>query len=196
LAGLKSEIEQIKMYDVTEKHLLLDPIAATINVSSSFRNVAIQVQFYDAFQLQGAIPETLWDHTDRLFLRPKRYRWITYPLVLAMRFSVRLINATVPLVLLCDYREAVPILKALNLNTYLQESKIIFQQRYREEGITLEDLEIQAPGIHALNVSTTIRIETSLFVISALLKKGTMQHISHNLNVWSLFLKVIEVETG
>jgi hypothetical protein len=123
LAGLKSEIEQIKMYDVTEKHLLLDPIAATINVSSSFRNVAIQVQFYDAFQLQGAIPETFWDHTDRLFLRPKRYRWITYPLMLAMRFSVRLINATVPLVLLCDYREAVPILKALNLNTIFRSPK-------------------------------------------------------------------------
>ena len=196
MAGLKSEIEQIKMYDVTEKYILLDPTAATINVSSSFRNLGIHVQFHDAFQLQGAIPETFWDHTDRLFLRPKRYRWITYPLMLAMRFSVRLINATVPLVLLCDYRKAVPILKSTQPEHYLQESKIIFQQKYREEGITLEDLEIQAPGIHALNDSTSIRIEICLFVISALLKKGTMQHISHNMNVWSLFLKVIEVEAG
>jgi hypothetical protein len=196
LAGLKSEIEQIKMYDVTEKYILLDPTAATINVSSSFRNLGIHVQFHDAFQLQEAIPETLWDHTDILFLRPQRYRFITSPLVLAMRFNVRLINTTVPLVLLCDYRKAVPILKVFNPNNYLQESRILFQQRYREEGITWEDLEIQAPCIRAFDDSTTVRIEARLFVISALLKKGTRQHISQSVNVWSLFPMVIEVEAG
>ncbi len=194
LAGLKAEIEQIEIYEITEKCILLDPTTAITNVSSSFRNLAIHVPFHDAFQLQEAFPETLWDHTDRVFLRPKRYQWIKYPTVLVMRFSVRLINAVVPLVLLCDYREAVPILKVFIPNTYPRESNIIFQQRYREEGIAWEDLEIQAPGIHALNDSTTMKIGTRLFVVSALLKKGTMQHMSHTVNVWSLFLTMIEVE--
>ncbi|KAK7182298.1 hypothetical protein DPSP01_007010 [Paraphaeosphaeria sporulosa] len=194
LAGLKTKIEQIEMYEVAEKYILLDPTPAITNSSLSFRNLAVHLPLHDAFQLREAIPETLWDHTDRVFLRPKRYHWIKHPIVLAMSFSVRLINATVPLVLLCDYREAVPILKVFNPNTYLQESKIIFQQKYREDGITWEDLEIQTPGIHALHDSTTMRIGTCLFVVSALLEKRTIQHLSHNVNVWSLFLTIIKVE--
>ena len=194
LAGLRAEIKQIEMFEVSEKYILLDPTTAITNSSSSFRYLAIHVPFHDAFQLQEAIPETLWDHTDRVFLRPTRYRWIKYPIVLAVRYTVCLINTTIPLVLLCDYREAVPILKVFDPTTYLRESKIIFQQRHREEGMTWDDLEIQAPGIHALNDSITIRIGTHRFVISASLKKATMQHMSHHVDVWSLFPTIIEVE--
>lgn len=194
IAGLKVEIEQVEMYEVTEKYILLDPTAAVTDTSSSFRNLAIHVPFHDAFQLHEATPETLWDHTDRVFLRPKRYHWINCPIVLAMRFTLRLINTSVPLVLLCDFREAVPSLKVFNENTYHRESKIIFQQRYKEEGITWEDLEIQAPSIHPLNDSMTMRIGTRLFVVSALLEKGTMQHMSYTVNIWSLLMTKTEVE--
>jgi hypothetical protein len=194
IAGLEAEIEQIEMHEVTEKYILLDPTAAVTGTSSSFRNLAIHVPFHDAFQLHEATPETLWDHTDRVFLRPKRYHWINYPIVLTMRFALRLINTSVPLVLLCDFREAVPSLKVFNENTYHRESKIIFQQRYKEEGITWEDLEIQAPSIHPLNDSMTMRIGTRLFVVSALLEKGTMQHMSYTVNIWSLLMTKTEVE--
>ena len=194
LAGLKGEIEQIEFQEITEKCILLDPTTTITKVSSSFRNLAIHVPVHDAIQLQEAIPETLWDHTDRVFLRPKRYHWIKYPMALAMRFSVRLMNTAVPLVLLCDYREAPPILKVFNQNDYLRESIIIFQQRYREEGIAWEDLEIRAPNILMLNDSITIRVGTRLFAVSVLPEQGTMQHMSHNVNVWNLLLTMSEIE--
>ena len=183
------------MYDVTDKYIMLDPPTTIFRTSSSFRHLVIHVPFQEAFQFQEAIPEALWDHTDRVFLRPIAYHWSRYP-TLAVRFSVHLINATVQLVLLCGYREAIPILKVFDQNTYLRESNIIFQQRYRENGINWEDLEIQAPGVCALKESMTLKIEHHLFVVTVLRKKGTIQHMSHDMDVWSLYPTIIEVGAG
>jgi hypothetical protein len=191
LAGFGAGVKQIGVYEVTETYILLDPTTAITNASSSFRNLAIHIPFHDAFHLHEAIPETLWDHTDRVFLRPKRYDWTMYPTVLAMAFNVSFITTTVPLVLLCDYRERVPILKVLSRNQYPRESAIIFQQRYREETISWDELDIQAPSIHTLSDSTTVRVGNDLYLISVSFKKGIVERISRDMEVLSLVFSVI-----
>ncbi|KAF2633519.1 HET-domain-containing protein [Macroventuria anomochaeta] len=186
LAGFRARVEQVGIYEVTESYILLDPTTDTINASWSFRNLAIHIPVHEKIRLEEAIPETLWDHTDRMFVRPKRYYWATYPTVLAMRFNVTVSDTIISLVVLCDYRKQVPILKMFTPIEYIQESTIIFQRRYREETISWEELEIQAPGIHALNESAIVKVGNSLHHISVYLEKGIVEHISGEVEVLSL----------
>ena len=190
LAGFGSKVEEIAVYEVTDTYIFLDPTDTIAYASSSFRNLAIHVPSRNAYTLEDSFPNTLWDHTDRMFLRPKRYHGAMYPTVLTMTFSVTVDNTSVPLVVLCDYREQDPVLKVFRPSEIDRETRIIFQQRYREEGLPWDDVEIQAPRICTLSDSTTVRVENNPPVISVSLMKGNVEHLSHDVEVLSLVITV------
>jgi hypothetical protein len=177
LAGFQAKVEQVGIYEVTGSYILLDLTTDIIHACLSFRSLAIHVPFHEQFQLDEAIPETLWDHTDRIFVRPKRYHWTTYPMVLAMRLNVTFNSYLTSLVVFCDYRERVPKLKIFTPVEYTRESAIIFQQRYREETMSWEELEIQAPRLHALNEFAVVEVGDSLYDLSVHLKQEIVGYI-------------------
>ncbi|KAF2255007.1 HET-domain-containing protein [Trematosphaeria pertusa] len=192
LAGFREEADLLGTWDVTEiGYILLDPTQAIPEAYSSFRNLAIHIPSHEVYHLTDAIPVNLLDLTDRLFLRPNRYDWAFYPTVLAMKFDVRIATPAIPLIVLCDYRKRIPSLKAFSPDHYSRESSIIFQERYREETIHWEELDLHAPGIRAVSDTATVRVGPDLYHISVSLQKQKAQCLSGEVEVLSLAVSVV-----
>jgi hypothetical protein len=188
LAGFgRNKVEQLGLFDVTDYYILIDPITANIVSSSSrFRDCAVHIPFGDVFRLEDTVPETLWDLTDRVFLRPKPYKWTRYPMAIAMAFRGTLAGRVVHLVVLCDYRNRFPICKVFRRHEYSLQAAMIFQGRYRSESIFWVDLEIQLPEISLLRNCVEIRVGSEVFSISASFERGIVESISREAKLFSL----------
>ena len=91
-----------RLDDVTGYYILTEPKP---NISTvSFWNCALHVPSNDSFEIEDTVPETLWDATKSVFLKPKPYLWTRYPMVIAMAFRGKLSGENMHLVVLCDYR--------------------------------------------------------------------------------------------
>jgi hypothetical protein len=195
LAGFGlNDIEQIDLFDATDYYILIDPITSGTISSSTFRNCALHVPLDPIFELENPIPRTLWDITDRTFLRPKPYCWTRYQMVLAMRFFGRLEGELVTLVVLCDYRESVPVGKVFLPGQYPRQESIIFGTRNRNESVYWEELEMEEPGLLLLGTYADVVVGNQEFRISVLFEKRIVESISKDVEVFSLKLDISKAE--
>jgi hypothetical protein len=191
LAGFGGNlVKQIRIFDTTDYYILIDPVAADAASLSTFRDRAVHVPFNDIFRLEDAVPETLWDVTDRAFLRPKPHSWTRYPMLIALAFQGTLAGKVVHLVVLCDYRKQVPIGKVFRRGQYRRQAAMIFQGRYRNDSTYWADLEMQAPNILLLSNRVEVRLGNQTFRISVSFEKGIVESISREVELFSLNFNV------
>ena len=159
--------------DVTDYYILTDSKA---NVSHlSFRTSALHIASDDIFKLEDTVPETLWDVTDKVFLKPKPYSWIRYPMVIALEFRGSLLGENLELVVFCQYKEgdSFPKCKVFWKGSFPREEAIIFQQRRnRQESIHWSQFEIDAPHILGLNNNVERRVGKKIIKVRAYFEKG------------------------
>jgi hypothetical protein len=156
-------------------HILIDPHRTVQFLFSRHRDGALHIPNNDVFSLTSTVPESLWDHTDRIFLRPNPYHslpWSSYPMVLAMKFQFMLSGMAVNIVVLCDYREAAPTCKVFEASS---QAGIVFLGRHRNDSITWEELELQAPDILSLNNRMEIRCRDRIYTGQSHLRKATLR---------------------
>jgi hypothetical protein len=173
LAGLEDNVREVRMYEASGTYIVIDTVAA-MHAAYAYRNQGIHVPFDAFFTLSYAYPETLWDETDRMFLRPKRYNWIEFPMVLVMIFKVALDQGTVTLAVLCHHINQGPILKIFSQDQYPQEFDVIIQARYREDGIHVQELDLQARSIRAMTNITRVKAGGQYHQISVSLRPMTL----------------------
>lgn len=184
--GFVAFFRPIRTFDVSQTYILLDPISAT-NGAQQYRRDGLHVPLDPCAELRSTYPEALWDETDRIFLRPKGYNWAEYPMVLVMKFNVRLAYAAVSLVVLCHYLvDHGLVLKIFTQDQYPQEFDIISQAKYREEGIHVQELDLQVRSIRGMQNSTRFRIGDQYHHISASLRPYELHTFAGVVNVSAL----------
>lgn len=189
LAGFgRCDVDEPDGLDVPEYDILIDPVIADTRALSTFRDSAVHVPFGDVLELDNAVPENLWDVTDRVFLRPKSYSWTRYPMVIAMEFSGTLAGNKVRLVVLCDYRKPPPKLQIFEWDTYRHQAAMIFKRKtLKNDSMLWTDLESQAPELLALKDSVElIRARDEVCHISVSFKKGIVEEVSMDVELFSL----------
>ncbi|KAK8031901.1 hypothetical protein PG990_001635 [Apiospora arundinis] len=104
-----------------------------------FRQNALYVPANPEFKLQQAIPGTLWDRADSVFLKPEQYSWV---------------------------KREPPDFKIFAWDEYPREAALIFQEKYREDTMSWEDLGIIAPAVLATGNSLGIQTQSGLQHVS------------------------------
>jgi hypothetical protein len=201
------QVEQKDFFFPTGYHILIDPHPSVRILSSKHRDFAIHIPDNHLLRLTSTFPEILWDHTDRVFLRPSTYPWSSYPMALAMKFRcipppfINVFNeygdsvndsvyadTGVDIVVLCDYRETAPTCKVFEAPS---QAGMVFLDRYRNDSINWEELELQAPDIVSLNNRIVIRDGARIYTVSISFEMGRVERISEHETFHSLFsLKV------
>jgi hypothetical protein len=144
LAGFGlNKVKQKDIFDVTGYYILIDPHPAVQVLSSGHRDVALHIPNNDLFRLTSTVPENLWDHTDRIFLRPSPSLRSNYSMVLASKVQCMLPDRGVNIVVLCDCRHIPPTCKVFEASS---QACMIFSGRYRNDSMHWEELELQAPN--------------------------------------------------
>jgi hypothetical protein len=188
--------------DMTDYYILIDPKP---NISeASFRFGALHIPSNDIFELEDAVPETLWDVTDKVFLKSKPYSWIRYPMVIALEFRGSVLGENMELVIFCQYKEGdlSPSCKVFWRGSFPREETIIFQQRRnRQESIYWSQFEIDAQHILELNNIVERRVGRKVIRIGAYFEEGIVPSIADQVEMFSLKFDITqhdisEVEVG
>ncbi|CAN9443244.1 unnamed protein product [Alternaria alternata] len=177
--------------DVTATHILIDLVVAMTNVPFLYRMISVHIPCSGDLRVDKAYPTNLWDHTDSLYMSARFYGWTLHPVVLAL--SVRVCN--VPLVLLCDHKVEPPVLKAFQPLQRPRETAIIFQEKYREDGASWQDLFLQAPSLETLNDTVFIDQGTTSMRIRFTLESKTIRVLYKNIAAKSLTCSIVHVPT-
>jgi hypothetical protein len=184
--------------DTSEYYILIDQNQKFS--SKAFLNGALHIppiSKYDGFELQlrDAIPQTLWDVTNTVFLKPRPGDEVRYPLVIAATFGGMVDHQFLELVLLCDYRSDVgsPICRIFFKGSYPRVVEMLFQGRNRNESIYWSQFQFDCPEI--LQLGNTIEIsrkERRRVVISAWFerKKVNVAMITHREDVEMFSLRI------
>ena len=185
LAGFGlNEVEQKDIFDATGYYILIDPHPTVQVLSSRHRDGALHIPNDHLLNLTNTVPESLWDHTDRIFLRSSQYPWSSYPMVLAMKFQCMLPDTRgVNIVVLCDYRKA-PTCKVFEASS---QPCMVFLGRHRNDSIDWEELELQAPNILSLNNRMEIRGRDRIYTVSISFEEGSVESISEHETFHNLF---------
>jgi hypothetical protein len=178
--------------DVSDFYILMDPKPNILKIS--FWNCSLHIPPNESLEIVDTIPETLWDVTNRLFLKPKPYSWTRYPMVIAMTFRGKILGETMCLVVLCDYRgdytnrgnETSPSCKVFWKGDYPREEALIFRGRDRENSIYWPQLEIDAPHILQLSSTAETRVGKRVISVSASFEKGVVASITAKEDLFSL----------
>ncbi|KAH7414029.1 heterokaryon incompatibility protein-domain-containing protein [Phaeosphaeria sp. MPI-PUGE-AT-0046c] len=174
LLNLVGDDMETRTYEVKETCILLNPTAA-LDAALKFRSQGIHVPFDTSFDLRHAYPQMLWDETDRMYLRPKRYVWADFPMVLVMEFKLTLHHGTIWLAVLCHHLSHGPVLKIFSQDQYHEEFDIISQARYRHEGIHVHELDLQARSIRAMGNTITVKVNDQYYRIAVALRSESLQ---------------------
>ncbi|KAJ4291646.1 hypothetical protein N0V90_009541 [Kalmusia sp. IMI 367209] len=152
---------EVDICDVTEIYILLDiEPTAIMSAIFSFREQTLHVPFQHDFHLDSAAPEIWWDHTDRVFLRPKRYRHTSFPALLVMSFITPIAQRDINVIVMCHYGRmsgGVAWLHIFDTEKYQAETAMLLQDKNRQLGISSEDWSAFAPAL-ARRYSTAIDI--------------------------------------
>lgn len=183
-----------RMYEVRETYVLLD-IAPALGAALKYRSQGIHVPFDSCFDLRHAYPQMLWDETDRMYLRPKRFVWADYPMVLVMEFKLTLHHGTIWLAVLCHHLSHGPVLKIFSQDQYHEEFDIISQARYRHEGIHVHELDLQARSIRAMGNTITVKVGDQYFRIAVALRPETLQTFVGPVQVSSIYFTIDDRES-
>jgi hypothetical protein len=181
---------ETRMYEVSETCILLNTVAA-LDAAKAYRTQGIHVPLGTSFRSTHTYPETLWDQSDRIFLRPKRYIWADFSMVLVMTFNVTLGQGTSPpLAVLCYQLNYGPQLKIFVQEQYPEEFDMITQARYRQDGIHVQELDVQARSTRIMTNSTTIRAGHVYHNISVSLHPQSIQTFVGSVQVSTLCFNV------
>ena len=186
----KNEIRKIGMFDASDKFILIDPTTSSIASMSSFRKHALHVPRHPSFKLKKSFPGILWDHTDRVFLKLDPNGLTRYSMVIGMLFEGLLRETPVKVVVLCDYRRAIPIFKVFQLSQHPREAAYIFQQSHSERTMSWEDLELHATSIKGLSNRVDVKVGSEIFRFSMSSRVRNMESTFGNTKVVSLVFGV------
>lgn len=178
-----------RMHEVSGTCVLLDTKPA-FYTALTHRTQGIHVPFNASFELRHTHPEVLWDETDRLFLRPKRYVWADYPMVLVMKLHVELNQTTIALAILCHHLNHGPVLKIFSQTQYPQEYEVISQARYRQDGIHVQELDLQARSVRAMTSMARVEAGHQHHHISVTLCQEVLDTYFGPVNVSALCLNI------
>lgn len=147
----------VTMEDIPEYYILIDQNQRSS--SHDFLNCALHIPpnlKYNRLELRDAVPQTLWDVTNRVFLKPRSWTAARYPIVIAAILDIMVDHEFLELVLLCDYRSDVssPICKIFFKGSYPREEEMLFQGRNRNESIYWSQFQFDCPEI--LQLGNTI----------------------------------------
>jgi Heterokaryon incompatibility protein (HET) len=170
LAGFgRNQVEEIEMLDDPGFYILTDQYATKFDaLYPAYRNGAIHIPVNNVFQLSRAVPERLWDVTDRILLKPKPYAFSVYPMAIALAFKGTLERKHVSLVVLCEhqYEGGVPSATIFVREKYERQAALIFKGKYRTESVFWADFIFQAPELRYLRNYVEIPIESEIFTVS------------------------------
>jgi hypothetical protein len=192
LAGFRKEVTVVRKYYVSETYILLDPFPAT-QAAYSYRDEGIHVPLDTFFDLRHSYPLSLWDETDRMFLRPKRCFRVSSPIVLIMKFDVKLQNSQVPLAVLCHNHRRGPVLKIFTQEQYPQEYEMISQAKYKQEGIHVQELNYLAPSIRAMGPSISVKDGNEYRQLTISLVEDTVPTGAGTVRISTLCFRIDEV---
>ncbi|KAF4906499.1 Vegetative incompatibility protein HET-E-1 [Colletotrichum viniferum] len=86
--GFDSYRKQIRVTkNETSFCIMIDPDRRSINHVQGFRKHAIYVSHESGLRVRSVAPERLWDSEDQVFLRPKPYNDVYFPIVLGILFE-------------------------------------------------------------------------------------------------------------
>lgn len=173
-------------------YIVIDPVPSSIEkVSSTMRHDALHVPLDDVFTLTDAVPEDLWDISDRVFLRPKSVAWARYDMVLSMMIRGRIAGRTFDFVILCDYRVATigPMCRVFKRGDFERQESKIFRGRNRSQSIDWTELEIDAQGITALSNFVDVRVNDRKYRVEVSCEH---ERVSYN-EVYSMKFSISEV---
>jgi len=188
----RDEAMDLKIFnDFTNYYILIDPIIAITVSPSTYRKQAIHVPPSDTFELHEAVPEKLWDFTDRVFLRPNPYSFTRYRTAMAMRFFGHVGgDNSVDFVVLCDFRGDTPLCKLFEYSTYRLQAEMLFRGRYTMESVFWVDLESQQPEFTKLTDRVEVHAGGGAFIVSASFKLGIVESVSKEVELYSLRLSI------
>lgn len=189
LINLDETETETRTYEVKETYILLD-IAPAMDAASKYRSQGIHVPSNATFDLRHAYPQMLWDETDRMYLRPKRYVWADYPMVLVMEFKLTLHHGTIWLAVLSHYLSHGPVLKIFSQDQYHEEFDIISQARYRHEGIHVHELDLQARSIRAMGNTITVKVGDRYYRIVVALRSTYLETFVGSVQVSTLYFTI------
>ena len=184
--------QTLERLDVTASHILVDPMVALTKVPFRYRKSSVHVPWFRGVQVNEAYPTTLWDHTDCLFMSARLYTRNIHLVVLALSICVY----DVPLILLCDYRVEPPVLKAFQPLQRPRETTIIFQEKYTEDGMTWQDLFLQAPGLETLEDTVFIDQGSTSMRIRFTFESKHMRVVCKIIVAKSLTFSIVHVPAG
>jgi hypothetical protein len=182
LAGFGSNaFRTVRGRDASNYYIVTAP-KMNVHVSKMrFREGAVYIPVDDRFEIQDTVPEALWDVTDRVFLKPKPFDYMRYPMAIAIAFYGTLSGVRVDLVVLCDYREGLgdsPICRVFWKGDYPREESMIFQERNRTDGIYWSQLELDAPNILKLKDRVKKTIQGQVYRVAVAFEKRVVPSIS------------------
>jgi len=190
-----ADIDQTGMLeDVSKFHVVTDPVVAH-NAYSVYRRFALHIPVNKNFRIADIVPESLWDITDHLFLRPKPYSWCRYETVLAVSLRARVLGKEVQLVVLCDCRNVIPILRIFELSRYSRAADIIFRGPQREMSVTFSELEKREPELAMIKNEVDITVESKVTRISVSAVQDTLK-VPGDIPIFSIALKVGELSVS
>jgi hypothetical protein len=185
-------IRGLSTLDVTATHILVDPTVAITNVPFLYRRSSVHVPWRGPIRVDKAYPTTLWDHTDSLYMSARFYGWTLHPVVLVL--SIRVCN--VPLVLLCDCKVEPSVLKVFQPLQRPHETAIMFQEKYREDGASWQDLFLQAPSLETLDDTVYIDQGSTSMRIRFTLESKHMRVLYKRITAKSLTFSIVHVPAG
>ena len=125
-----------------------------------------------------------------MYLRPKRYVWADYPMVLVMEFKLTLHHGTIWLAVLSHYLSHGPVLKIFSQDQYHEEFDIISQARYRHEGIHVHELDLQARSIRAMGNTITVKVGDRYYRIVVALRSTYLETFVGSVQVSTLYFTI------
>jgi hypothetical protein len=191
----EEEFARTMMLDANDYYILIDPTLAHFETTViNYRQYAVHIPVDEVFTLKDAVPEDLWDISDRTFLRPKPYAWAGYSMVLAMNFQAIIMKNLVGVVVFCDFRAHynVPRCKIFMEGDFQRQESSIFKGRNRKESLDWADIEIDAPEILKLENWIDISFGTSTFRVTVTFEEGSEPREPGDNGEFSLKFRVSE----
>ena len=126
-----------------------------------FRRDALHLPLHGIFRLEDIVPQTLWDVTDRILLRPRPHVSQQYPMVIAIAVSGTIVSKPVRLIILVDYRSGGgPVCQVFNRDKYPRQAAMIFDETHRNDSMSWPDLRFRTPDLD--NLTDAVEIASGL----------------------------------
>jgi hypothetical protein len=177
-----------------EAYLLLDPDENIAQAALSYRENELHVALELPHRLIKAVPNNLFDHTSGIFLKSNLYHWAKHTKVLAIQASIQIAESNVNIVVLCDSRGRQPAFKLFRQESQSSKIAIMFEEHYRELGISWPELLGTVPEIEALSNVIIITKKSSSYRISASYHEKQVETMSADVSVLSLALECEELK--